>query len=447
MGDKSSLFDYNYTLGTKNGHLYLGFRVLPGGNRQPTGKFTFISNPVFEGIWDINGDLNVNTVATFNLAPKFRNQRLTEVGTPTEDTDATNKVYVDNVRLLIQSLELKANVKVATLAPLSLTWTGTYFTGLLHNYDSVPLFVGDRILVWKEAIESRNGIYVVGSSRLSRASDADSTSKLKYGTNTVVNSGTYSGKKFVLTTPPAILDSTPLIFTESTQSISEGGAELILDDVDPGLKFNGNKLRVGGNIALDAGDKFKMGATEIVANNGSLNLKNGSTTLSISPFSATVQVDNFSSSVGQNGSSWSLLNIYGSKFRLRGVTNSPTTSLLTLDGQTYINDNQLPSFPTTGVGKLKIVLNARTSSNELLLMQGTLSWKTELSILTLIADGQNYTSSTMTPPLDIVTDTGLITPSWNPVTLVASNDRLRIQVTGLVGKIISWFANVQVTGL
>lgn len=92
----------------------------------------------------------------------FGGQVLTNLGTPTNDTDATTKGYVDSVA---QGLSVKDSCKVTTTGDITLS-------GLL-TIDGVTLTAGDRVLVKNQNNTYENGIYVVSASAWSRAEDAN----------------------------------------------------------------------------------------------------------------------------------------------------------------------------------------------------------------------------------------------------------------------------------
>jgi hypothetical protein len=93
--------------------------------------------------------------------------KLTSVGTPTADTDAANKGYVDSVA---QGLDTKASVVAAT------TTDGTLATAFADGQviDGVTLATGNRILIKNQTDATANGIYVVAASGApARSTDMD----------------------------------------------------------------------------------------------------------------------------------------------------------------------------------------------------------------------------------------------------------------------------------
>jgi hypothetical protein len=87
----------------------------------------------------------------------FAGFKITSIATPTADTDAANKGYVDSVA---QGLDTKASVVAAT------TTDGTLATACADGQvvDGVTLATGNRILIKNQTDETANGIYVVAAS-------------------------------------------------------------------------------------------------------------------------------------------------------------------------------------------------------------------------------------------------------------------------------------------
>jgi len=87
----------------------------------------------------------------------FAGFKITSVGTPSADTDAANKGYVDSVA---QGLDTKASVVAAT------TTDGTLATAFADGQvvDGVTLATGNRILIKNQTDATANGIYVVAAS-------------------------------------------------------------------------------------------------------------------------------------------------------------------------------------------------------------------------------------------------------------------------------------------
>jgi hypothetical protein len=119
------------------------------------------------------------TIELHNLIQANGNQ-ITGLGTPTQNTHAATKQYVDSVA---QGLDIKASVKAATVPGGNLTLSGT------QTVDGVELAADDRILVKNQTTQSENGIYEVKAGSWTRATDATG-SNLTLGAFTFVEGGT-----------------------------------------------------------------------------------------------------------------------------------------------------------------------------------------------------------------------------------------------------------------
>jgi hypothetical protein len=109
--------------------------------------------------------------------------KLTNLGTPTADTDAATKAYVDGVA---QGLDVKASVRAGT------TTAGTLATSFANTsvIDGVTLATGNRILIKNQATASENGIYTVNATGApTRATDMDTAAEFA-GAFTFVEEGT-----------------------------------------------------------------------------------------------------------------------------------------------------------------------------------------------------------------------------------------------------------------
>ena len=104
-------------------------------------------------------------------------------------------------------------VKAGTIDAITLSGTQTI--------DGVALSVGDRVLVWKQATASENGIYVVQSGSWTRATDFTTGSNtLRGGVSLVINQGAYlANVSFICTNTTAItIGSTAITFERLTNT-------------------------------------------------------------------------------------------------------------------------------------------------------------------------------------------------------------------------------------
>jgi hypothetical protein len=164
----------------------------------------------------------------------LNSQKITNLGTPTADTDAANKAYVDAAR---QGLDVKDSVRVATTGNITLTGVQTI--------DGITLVAGNRVLVKDQTVGSANGIYVVASGAWTRAVDFNTNDKVTSGAFTFVEEGTANADSgWVLSTPnPITLGTTVLSFAQFS------GAGQI--DAGDGLTKTGNVLNVGAGTGID----------------------------------------------------------------------------------------------------------------------------------------------------------------------------------------------------
>ncbi|HMA78524.1 MAG TPA: hypothetical protein VKP88_05350, partial [Candidatus Paceibacterota bacterium] len=184
-------------------------------------------------ISDFDAGVQTNTLDSL-AAPvasvDLNNQKITGLASPTSDTDAANKGYVDAAR---SGLDVKQSVRAATTgANINLTGTQTI--------DGVALIAGDRILVKDQTDKSENGVYVVASSAWSRSDDADEPSELNAGTFFFVEEGTDNADAgFVLSSDnPLTIGTDDLDFVQFS-----GAGQIVAGD---GLTKDGNQIDVVG---------------------------------------------------------------------------------------------------------------------------------------------------------------------------------------------------------
>lgn len=193
-------------------------------------------------------DQHAVPTASVNL----NSQKITNLGTPTLDTDAATKAYVDAAR---SGLDVKASVDAASTANVAGTYNATggtsargQFTIMPNTIDGVTLVNADRVLLKDQTVPAQNGIWVVttvgtGANGVwDRASDFDSDAEVTTGSFTFVSEGTINlDTGWVLTTNDPIVigggSGTALAFTQfsGAGSITAGA----------GLTRTGNTLDVG----------------------------------------------------------------------------------------------------------------------------------------------------------------------------------------------------------
>ncbi len=151
----------------------------------------------------------LDQMAAPTASVSLNSQKITNLATPTADTDAATKAYVDASR---SGLDVKASVRAATTANITLSGTQTI--------DGVAVIAGDRVLVKDQSTASVNGIYVVAASTWSRSTDADTDAEVTSGMFTFVEEGTVNADSgWVLSTNnPIVVGSTSLTFAQFSGS-------------------------------------------------------------------------------------------------------------------------------------------------------------------------------------------------------------------------------------
>lgn len=232
------------------------------------GTATFTESADFDGGFTVAGSQTIDMGAN----------RVTNVATPTQSSDAATKAYVDSVK---QALDIKDSVRAATTADLSATYNnGTSGVGATLTADSngaisvddISLSSGDRVLVKDQSTASENGIYTVTTVGdagtafvLTRATDADSAAEVTGGMFTFVEEGTIGADNaYVLTsvTGSATLGTSTLTFTQFSgagqiiagQALSKDGNTLDVEVDDKSIEVNSDALRLKGITGTANGD-------------------------------------------------------------------------------------------------------------------------------------------------------------------------------------------------
>jgi len=250
---------------TGNGNVTLG--NASGDTITVTGTATFAESADFDGGLTVAGSQTVD----------MGGNRVTNIGTPSQATDATTKAYVDSVK---QALDIKDSVRVATTAALTATYNnGTGGVGATLtadangavSIDSVSLSSGDRVLVKNQSDASENGIYSVTTVGdvsnpfvLTRTIDADSSSEVTGGMFTFVEEGTNADAGFVLSniTGSATIGTDNLTMTQFSgagsvtagDGLAKSGNTLSVNVDDTTIEINSDSLRLKGLSNLSEGD-------------------------------------------------------------------------------------------------------------------------------------------------------------------------------------------------
>lgn len=249
---------------TLNGAVTLG--DASGDAVTVTGTATFTQSADFDGGLTVAGSQTVD----------MGGNKVTNIGTPTQSTDAVTKAYVDGVK---QALDIKDSVRVASQSNLSSTYNnGSSGVGATLTadgngaitVDSVALASGNRVLVKAQTDASENGIYSVTTVGdvsnpyvLTRTTDADSSSEVTGGMFTFVEEGSDADAGFVLSniTGSATIGTDDITMTQFSgagsvtagNGLAKSGNTLSLNVDDTTIEINSDTARLKGVSSLPEG--------------------------------------------------------------------------------------------------------------------------------------------------------------------------------------------------
>jgi hypothetical protein len=236
-GITASTAELNYVDGVTSGVQGQLDAKAPINNPAFTGDVSLPSSIIFEGttandfettvtatdptadrtitLPDASGTVILSTDTVSSLtAPtgsfSMNTQKITNLGTPDQSTDAATKAYVDAVS---EGLHIHASVVAATSANINIS------TALEpgDTIDDVVLAEGNRVLVKSQTNSAQNGIYVVQASGAAlRASDFNEPMEVDGGDFVFVTGGTlYDNTGWVQTTTNVVTIGTdPIVFTQ-----------------------------------------------------------------------------------------------------------------------------------------------------------------------------------------------------------------------------------------
>ena len=258
------------------------------------------------------GSLALSDIAVPTGAVSLNSQKITSLGTPTANTDAANKAYVDSVA---QGLDIKESVKVATTGNITLSGSQTI--------DGVVVAAEDRVLVKDQSTGTQNGIYVCQNGAWDRTTDF-SAGDDEAGAFCFVEQGTVNADAgFVCTNDKgsAVVGTDALVFSQFS-----GAGAIVAGDA---LTKSGNTLNVavdGSSIEV-SGDALRVKA---------LGISNAMLAGSIadSKLSQIATADKVAGSAVQLGTNGGLHNSSGLK-----VDVDTSSIALTAGGKVEVKDN------------------------------------------------------------------------------------------------------------
>jgi hypothetical protein len=234
--------NYNSTTGIFSAHLGNGLEISGGGAIQiddsvvvtETDLTTALNDhDVASGVHGVTGNVvgttDAQTISNKTLGGDLAagGFQITNLGTPTNGTDAATKAYVDAVS---EGLHVHPAARAAIL-------TNVAIATALENGDTaggVTLATGDRILLNGQTNGAENGIYVVqASGQALRATDFDTATEVDSGDFIFVSAGTYANTGWVQTLKPATIGTDPISFTQfSGAGTFTAGNGLTLDGTE-----------------------------------------------------------------------------------------------------------------------------------------------------------------------------------------------------------------------
>lgn len=210
----------------------------------------------------------------FTNAQSMGGFKLINVGTPSADTDAAPKGYVDSVA---QGLDVKGSCRAIATSNVALTGAQTV--------DGVSLVAGDRVLLSGQSNPVQNGIFVVATGAWSRAADMAAGSDGSGNFTFVTEGSSYNDTGWVCTnsTGSAVVGTDALGFTQFSGTGSGVGGSGTTGKLPKWSGFSSlsdSILTEAGGVVTAAGDLnvtgfYKVSGTQIAL----ANLSDGATAL------------------------------------------------------------------------------------------------------------------------------------------------------------------------
>ena len=230
---------------------------------DPTARANHSGTQTASTISDFDTQVRTNRLdqlASPTASVSLNSQKITNLLTPTVDSDAATKGYVDSA---VNSTDWKHSVRVGTTANLGA------LSGLL-TVDGVTLVANDRILVKDQSTGSANGIYVAASGSWTRALDCDVNAEVTAGLSVMITEGTtLADSQWRLTTNDAIVvGTTALVFAQ----IGAGSSYV----AGTGIDITGNTVSVFTTVVVR-----KYATTVGNASSSSIAVTHGLSTLDV----------------------------------------------------------------------------------------------------------------------------------------------------------------------
>lgn len=200
------------------------------------------------------GNTRLDQVIAPTAPVSLNSQKITNLATPTAATDGANKGYVDGV---VQGLEAKQSVRVASTANVTLTAPGAAI-------DGITLANGDRVLLKNQTAPAENGLYIFNGSAatMTRATDGDAWTEL-VSAYVWVEQGTANADSGWVCT----VDQGGTLGTTAITWVQFSGAGQITSGA--GLTKTGNTLDVGAGTGITvAADTVGLTVPVALANGG-----------------------------------------------------------------------------------------------------------------------------------------------------------------------------------
>jgi hypothetical protein len=170
------------------------------GTLQKSGTNLATTSDVTTGA---QSEANLRTASgSLSASLSVNSQKITNLLTPSDATDAATKAYVDSVAA---GLDVKPSVAAASTANLTLSGEQTI--------DGVSVVAGNRVLVKDQSTASQNGIYVASAGSWARAADMAAASNAA-GAFTFVEAGSVNAGRGYVVSSGAVVGTDSLVFTQ-----------------------------------------------------------------------------------------------------------------------------------------------------------------------------------------------------------------------------------------